>query len=279
MKDKDSDRFEEFPFPISRTAGMDLVSAGKKINHIPVLLEVDISKARALIQSIKDKTGERISFTAWIICCLARAASEHKRIHAMRQGRKKLVLFDDVDVSTVIQRRMEDGPSSDTLPMPYIIRKANEKTLEQIHSEIRNAQTHPLAKGEQSIGQEIKLPPPWILRLSFALPGFIRSIYWTYLRSDPFFAKKTMGTVVVTSVGMFGKVGSGGVWGIPIGVHPLVVAIGGIARKPGVIKEAIEIREYLSLTILFDHDVTDGAAVATFVQCFRELLENACGLC
>ena len=39
----------------------------------------------------------------------------------------------------------------------------------------------------------------------------------------------------------------------------LTVTVGGIAKKPGVVDEHIEIREYLDLTISIDHDVVDGA--------------------
>ena len=72
--------------------------------------------------------------------------------------------------------------------------------------------------------------------------------------------------------------GGGYGWAIPIGIHPLVVALGRIAKKPGVVGETIAIREYLSLTILFDHDVIDGAPVARFAQRLQELLETGYGL-
>ena len=54
--------------------------------------------------------------------------------------------------------------------------------------------------------------------------------------------------------------------------------MGGIAKKPGVIGDKIEIREYLSMTIMFDHDVVDGAPAARFVARLTDLVENAFGL-
>jgi len=77
---------------------------------------------------------------------------------------------------------------------------------------------------------------------------------------------------------MFGKGGGGSSWGIPVGIHPLVIALGGTARKPGIVGDKIEVREYLGMTVLFNHDVTDGAPVVRFVQRLRELIENAYGL-
>ena len=80
----------------------------------------------------------------------------------------------------------------------------------------------------------------------------------------------------VTAIGMFGK---GGGWAIPFGVHTLDVALGGINEKPGAVDGRIEIREYLCLTLMFDHDIIDGAPAARFTQRFKELIENGYGLC
>ena len=92
---------------------------------------------------------------------------------------------------------------------------------------------------------------------------------------NPHWLKQSFCTVGLTAVGMFGK---GGGWAIPFGVHTLDIALGGIAEKPGVVDGRIEIREYLSLTISFDHDIIDGAPAARFAQRFKELIETGFGL-
>ena len=75
-------------------------------------------------------------------------------------------------------------------------------------------------------------------------------------QEDPWWLKQSIGTVGMTSVGMFGT-GSG--WAIPFGVHTLEIALGGIAQKPGIVDGRIEIRDYLCLTMSVDHDIIDGA--------------------
>jgi len=50
--------------------------------------------------------------------------------------------------------------------------------------------------------------------------------------------------------------------------------VGGIARKPGIYKDKIEPREYLNVTLDFDHDIVDGAPAARFAQQFSELVES-----
>jgi hypothetical protein len=54
--------------------------------------------------------------------------------------------------------------------------------------------------------------------------------------------------------------------------------VGGIGEKPGVVDGQIALREYLSLTISFDHDIIDGAPAARFTERLKELIESGYGL-
>jgi pyruvate/2-oxoglutarate dehydrogenase complex dihydrolipoamide acyltransferase (E2) component len=87
--------------------------------------------------------------------------------------------------------------------------------------------------------------------------------------------KKYWGTVGITAVGMFGK-GAG--WGIPPATPTLMITLGGIGEKPGVVDGHIALRDYLSLTISFDHDIIDGAPAARFTQRLKDLIESGYGL-
>jgi pyruvate/2-oxoglutarate dehydrogenase complex dihydrolipoamide acyltransferase (E2) component len=268
--------YEERRFPESRNPTLDTLDLGKTKHHIPLLLEVDVTKAREYMRQFKARTGEGLSFTGWAMKCIGQAVSEHKHIQAMRKGRKSLVLFDDVDISIVVERSVSHGGNfSETLPMPYVVRRANQKTVKEINDEIRTAQKESLGAGEVQLGarRSARLAKAFTL-----MPRFVRNLLvWRRLRKDPFFAKRMMGTVVVTSIGSTGKY-SGYGWAIPIGIHPVVFALGNVARKPGVVGEEITIREYLSMSVLFDHDVTDGAPVFRFIQRLNELLEDGYGL-
>ncbi len=57
-------------------------------------------------------------------------------MHAYRHGRRKLVVFDEVDVNPMVERQV-GGSRRGT---PSIIRAANRKSLRQIHGETRAAQ-------------------------------------------------------------------------------------------------------------------------------------------
>jgi pyruvate/2-oxoglutarate dehydrogenase complex dihydrolipoamide acyltransferase (E2) component len=239
--------------------------AYRSTQHKPMmhaLLEVDVTRARACISEHKAKTGEALSFTAFLIACLAQAVDEHKAVQAMRLGRKRLILFEEVDVYTPVERDMAGRKEI----MPCIIRAANRKTLREIHQEIRAAQVQDVAQAWADLG----VPHwPWLL-LS---PAF-RVMAWMTQRS-PRVWKKYRGTVGLTTVGMFGK-GAG--WGIPLPSHSLWITVGGIGEKAVIVDGQIALREYLSLTISFDHDVIDGAPAARFTARLKELIESGYGL-
>ena len=74
---------------------------------------------------------------------------------------------------------------------------------------------------------------------------------------------------------MFGK-GAG--WGIPLTGHALYITLGGIAEKPGVVDGPIALREYLSLTMSFDHSNVDGAPAARFTGRLKDPIESGYGL-
>ena len=103
-----------------------------------------------------------------------------------------------------------------------------------------------------------------------SVPGFLRRLFLRIVDKSPRLTKKYKGTVVLTSVGMFG---SGAGWGLALPTHSLGITVGGIAEKPRFIDGDVEPREILHVTLDFDHDVVDGAPAARFAQRFAEIVE------
>jgi len=225
------------------------------------LLEVDVTRARAILRTYKAKTGESLSFTAFLITCLAKAVDEQKAVQAIRQGSERLVIFDDVDVYTPIEHEV-DGQKH---VLPHIVRAANRKSFRAIHDEIRAAKA-------ADIEQAVKGPR----FLPVALFGPYLWFFWRLGRVSPRFVKQNVGTVGITAVGMFGT-GSG--WGIPIPTPtPLMLTVGGISEKQVFANGHTDVREHLSLTISADHDIVDGAPATRFAQRLKELIESGYGL-
>lgn len=240
---------------------IDFMQTSLKHPNMNGLLELDVTKVRSYIDEYEEKTGIQLSLTGFIAYSMAKAINQDKRMNALKKGKKKLVIFDDVDIMVVIERKFGEKKA----PIGHIIRKANEKSYEEIHQEIRAKQTETLGGDFQSKTQLRYKRMPW----------FLKKAMWRKYNRDPIFKKKLSGTCSITAVGMFGE-GNG--WGVVPTNLPVTVVLGGIGKKPAVVNDQIVIREFLSITLCFDHDIVDGAPATRFAMHLKELVESGDGL-
>jgi pyruvate/2-oxoglutarate dehydrogenase complex dihydrolipoamide acyltransferase (E2) component len=264
--DTHHDEYQTVPFPKLRRALALMYPAVLRAHKTHALIEVDVTEARRSVRNSGEETGEALSFTAFVITCLAQAIEENTSLNACRKGGKRLVVFDDVDVTIPIERDMEGRKQ----PIVYIVRGANTKGVREITREIRAAQSAAVGATWEGFQAE-----RWLMPLPMLVLRGLWGVFWWVRGHYPLVQKRYGGTVGLTAVGMFGK---GGGWAIPFDYHTLDVALGGIAEKPGVVDGRIAIREYLCMTLSFDHDLIDGAPAARFVSRLRELIEGAYGL-
>lgn len=103
-------RYEVIPFRLERTATADTIRWARKRLAIPVLLEIDVTAARATI----------------------------------RADRRHIAVFREVDVAVAIERTVGDDGAQETVAMPVVVRDAGSKRPADIHDEIRRAQTAPV---------------------------------------------------------------------------------------------------------------------------------------
>ena len=253
MEDSSFD-IEKFPSQREIVVDAGYLASGRHI--IYALLEIDISDSRLALQDLSGVAGKKISFTAFIVASFAQAIEAFPQVHRFLDWRRRLVTFHDVDVVTMIE------PEAGAVAIPHIIRAANRKSVLEISDEIRAVQNKP--QSSQQSGRLVSLAPK--------LPRFIRLLFFRILKLHPIWFKQMAGTVVVTSVGVFGK---GGGWGIGfLPTHNLGITVGGISQKPGVSGGEILIRDILNLTVSFDHDIIDGAPAARFANTISKLIEH-----
>ena len=270
MKEVNTDNigyYDVIDFPKARIPTLDFLALGDDNHYVKGLIEFDVTEGRDKIREHEKNTQKKISFTAWLLKCIGQAASEFKEVHAMMLGKRKIVKFEDVDISIVVEKSV-DG---EKVPMPLIIRRTNKKTIAQINEEIRRAQSEEISDatvlGEHTMKKKMKY--------YLSLPKFLRKYIIRRRLKDPIKIKQLMGTIIVTSVGMFTNLHG---WPIPTTSHPLAFGVGSITKKPGIINDKIEIREYLALTVLFNHDIVDGAPATRFITRLGELLKTGFGL-
>ncbi len=255
----------EIPAERRGMAAFQELKAGR--HNMYALLEVDVTFARHFIETYKAKTGEHLSFTSYLISCLAHAVEADKTVQSYRKGSKQLVIYDDVDVGIMIELMRGDKP----FLTGHVIRTASHKSFWEIHQEIRSVQTAQQPTTEQTV--------PWFrcaMLLPWPLSWLFKALFRMVVNRNPTLVTSMAGTVGISSVGMFGKGHTG--WGISIGSHALDLIVGGTARKLAEVDGRIETREILDLTIIFDHDVIDGGPAARFTHRLVELIESGYGL-
>src|SRR5512139_2357062 len=140
------------PFPAARQIIVEAGRLGSRRPLIHGLLEIDVTQARTVLREHKAQTGETLSFTAFIVACLAQAIDQDRRVQAYRSWRNQLIVFEEVDVVTLIET--ERGG----IALPHIIRAANHKSFREIHAEIRAVQTRP-GRSEQRSSPLMRLAP------------------------------------------------------------------------------------------------------------------------
>ena len=128
--------YQVIPYPRYMRFAAAAYQSVRRKPMIHGLLEADVTEARTLLREYKARTGESLSFTAFLCACLGKAVDEHKAVQAFRLSGNRLVLFDDVDICIRIEREV----AGQKYVVPYILRAANRKTFRELHDEIRAAQ-------------------------------------------------------------------------------------------------------------------------------------------
>ena len=202
-----------------------------------------------------ERTGEKLSLTAYVVACLAQVIKEHPQLNSFIKGRR-LIILDDVTVSVLIEREI----AGEKAPEPIGIKQAQLKTLRQIHNEIREAKRQPSDQLGSLSGQTwIRLIP------TFLLKTFIR------IADQNIQMAKLYGKVAVTAVGMFSKEA---IWFIPHGSATVLITVGSISQRVVEMDGCFVSREHLCITASFDHNIVDGAPASRFMNQFIETIKS-----
>ena len=250
---------EVHPFPSNRRLVTAAVRAGKRMTPMHGLLDVDVTEAKRLLTT----HDPALSFTAFVVASVARAAAAHPEVHAYRDWRGRLVSHRHVDVNTIVEIATSQG----SFPLAHVVRDADIRDVVDLTTELRQVKTDPAASGS---GRLLVRAAPVAARI----PGLFPAMYALMGRSVGF--RRQVGTVAVTAIGMFA--GGGGYAIAPPTLMSLQVVVGGVSLRPRVLDGRLEARDVLDLTVTIDHNVVDGAPAARFGAELRELLEDATAL-
>jgi pyruvate/2-oxoglutarate dehydrogenase complex dihydrolipoamide acyltransferase (E2) component len=252
--------------PRTRLATFDTYAVGMEKHHVAAMLEFEVTESREKMRALKKK-GKKISFNAWLIKVIGDVLSEHPQATAFLYSRRKLIVFGDIDISILVEKQS----GNQKVPIPMVIEKVNEKSVEQITAEIEQAKSGNLAEKDVVLNRRSSR----VENFYYHLPGFIRRAVWRWMLASPKFVYGKMGNAVVTSVGMLGKIQG---WFLHTSVHPISFGIGSVLKKPWVVGDEIMVREILNMTILVDHDVIDGGPMVRMLNDLTKRIEEGAAL-
>ena len=235
-------------FSAVRNLISDVMWLSRKKSNISSYTRFNITELRRLLKSYNSGKGEKISLLSYILYCYAKSLIKFKDFNSFMKG-KKVYIFDDVDVSVIIEREHE----GERIPMNYIIREANKKSPAEINFELDKAKDSPL--GDVIFDKNIKLYS--------SLPSFMRRRIISYISNNPKLARKYFGTTGITAVHTILRKE---LWGQPVSPVTVALTLGSITR--------INENEFINITLTADHELVDGAEGARFVNYFGDLVES-----
>ena len=249
-------RVQVRPFPRDRRLVTAAMRAGRRMTPMHGLVDLDVTDAIDLLR----RSDPPLSFTAFVVASVARAAAAHQEVHAYMDWRGRVVTHRHVDVATIVEVETADGP----FPLAHVVRDAEVRDVADLTVELRRVKRD---GRDRSAGGGLARAAV----LGTRVPGVLAVLYRVMGRSVR--VRQRVGTVGVTAVGMFA--GGGGFGISPPTLMSLQVLVGGITKRPRAIDDAVVIRDVLDLTVTVDHDVVDGAPAARFGADLRELVERA----
>lgn len=254
--------YQYVPFPRSRLATLDVYSIAAKKHHVCALLEFDVTESRHNLSTLR-KGGMNISFNAWLIKAISLSLEKYPDAASFLHSKREKIIFRDHNFSFLVEKQLDGN----RVPLPLVLEKVNAKSAEEISQEIENAKGIAVSNKDIVLEKRSRLYE----RIYYRLPGLLRRRVWKYFLSHPKTAFHKMGNVSITSPGTAGRING---WFIHKSVHPLSFGIGSVIRKPWVVKDIVEVREILNMTILIDHDVVDGAPMVRFLKELTRNIEN-----
>jgi pyruvate/2-oxoglutarate dehydrogenase complex dihydrolipoamide acyltransferase (E2) component len=230
------------------------------------LVEIDVTNVTEALEE-SAASGHGLSFFAWMVKAIADCIAKHPHVQASMARRRRLVVFEDVDICVILEKAVHGT----RVPLPLVIRGANRKPAHEIQAEIRAAQKRPVGDEGDFVLSENRFSGG-LMRAFYALPQFARLLVLHTLLRSPWRKKNLMGTAMVTSTGSIGRIPG---WVIPKSMHDLCFALGSVIKKPWVVDERIEIRDILHLTVLFNHDTVDGGPATRFIAQLVKRIEKS----
>lgn len=235
----------------------DIMEEARRKDMIHISFDVELAGIQTQIEKYSVQSGIRVTLTTYIAKVLADSVAAEPEMQAYLNAKRQLVVFEDVDLSVMTERKIEGT----RLPVPFIIRAANRKGLVEIDAAMKEAKRKPLHTGRGPVSA--------LESQFYSLPRIVRKIIWFFIRRDPRLFKAVAGTVALTSLPW--KI-DGHAIGWTISPMTLTLIIATTSNKVVLIEGKVVEQEVLQLHFTADHNVIDGAPLWRFIARFKKRL-------
>lgn len=222
----------------------------------------------AFLDKLHKEQGVKVSVTTAVTKALALAIKACPGLNC-RLVFGKFVPRKSVDIACLVA--LDDGKDLANA----LIERADEKTLVEIHQELRaraeKLRAHKDKDFEASKGI-INSAPVWLLRPIVHGIGWLAGVLGVSVPSlgiKPY----PFGSAMLTSVGMLG-VEEAFAPHTPFAHVPLIVLVGAAAKRAVVLDDKLAIQTQLTLTATLDHRWLDGSDAARMAKVLRQAMEN-----
>jgi len=233
---------------------------------------VDVSAVTSWLDELTERTGTKVTMTAFAAKMMADVLAEHPDLNCMAVG-NHIVQREHVDIFCQVAIPDETAGKADLSGVK--LGDADELDIVEI-AEILRSKAGAVREGEEVEMEQDKSKLEWIPNsvlnrlldlldvLTYRVPFDLEAFG---IRNDPF------GSCMITSVGQF-DIFQGFAPLLPGSHCPLVTLPGKLHRAPFVEDDEVVVRDAVTWSCTFDHRVYDGLQIGHIVRGMRDRMHN-----
>lgn len=235
-----------------------------KDGRIYARMEVDATATLAYLETLRERSGERVTVTHVVGAALGRALRQVPEIRA-RVVLGRIVDLEHCDIGFAVD--IEQG--SDLAPVK--VQDVDRLTPLELARAV-DAGAGRLRRGEDEAYRRssgvVRLAPTWVMRPILSVASLLSGgLGWRTFGQPGF----PLGAAFVSNVGSLG-LDEAFLAPLPFARTPVYLAIGAVQERPVVVDGTVVARPVLVLVATADHRLVDGAHAGAMATIVRELL-------
>lgn len=231
-------------------------------------LDLDVDEATAWLDTVRTRTGHKVTMTHLVGAAVARALAREPSLNGtIRFGR--FVPHDRVDITFLVA--MPDGSDLAKARVDDVDRRHPADVARELAERVERLRTGGDDDWETSKAA-IRWMPTWLLRRVVWLTGWLASSLGLDIPALGV-QRFAFGSAVITNVGMFG-VDEAYVPPTPFARVPLWVLVGAVREVPSVRDGEVVVAHQVTLSVTIDHRFIDGFQAGTLAAEVRRVFAD-----